>query len=76
VPRVSCASVPPTDDWEQLRLLLEWPEQVVYELIRPVVLFGRTAAQRAQETGTAERTLRRKAQRFDAHGMASLDIAP
>jgi len=27
---------------------------------------------RAQETGAAERTLRRKAQRFDAYGMASL----
>jgi len=72
VPRLSRISSPPTDDWEQLRLLLEWPEQVAYELIRPVVLFGRTAAQRAQETGAAERTLRCKAQRFDARGMASL----
>jgi len=24
----------PTDDWQQLHLLLNWPEQVAYELIR------------------------------------------
>jgi putative transposase len=72
VPRLSRSVIPPTDDSEQLRLLLERPEQIAYELIRPVVLFGRTAARRAQETGTAERTLRRKAHRFDAYGMASL----
>jgi transposase len=72
VPRLSRSAVAPTDDWEQLRLLLEWPEQIAYELIRPVVLFGRTAARRAQETGAAERTLRRKAHRFDTYGMPSL----
>jgi hypothetical protein len=62
----------PTDDWQQLRLLLDWPEQIAYELIRPVVLFGVTPAERAQQTGTAARTLHRKADRFDAHGMPSL----
>lgn len=50
--------VEPTDDWEQLELLCGWPEQRGYELIRPIVLFGVPAAERARETGAAsERTL-------------------
>ena len=40
-------------------------------MLRPVVLFGRTPAERAAETGVAERTLRRRADRFAAAGMAS-----
>src|SRR5436305_8005427 len=64
--------VAPTDDWQQLRLHLDWPEQITYELIRPVVVFGRSVVQRAKETGTGERTIRRKADRFDESGMASL----
>ena len=31
-----------TEDWAHLRPRLKWPEQVVYELIRPVVIFGDT----------------------------------
>ncbi len=33
-----------TEDWSQLQLQLVWPEQVTYELIRPVVLFGLSPA--------------------------------
>ena len=66
----------PTDDWDQLRLLVTSPAQELYELIRPVVLFGRTPAEHAQETGEPERTLRRQADRFDTRGMASLFEAP
>jgi hypothetical protein len=62
----------PTDDWQQLRLYVTTPKQEAYELLRPVVLFGRTPAERAAETGVAERTLRRKADRFEVAGMASL----
>jgi transposase len=62
----------PTDDWEQLRFRFTWPEQASYELIRPVVLFGRTPAERAQETGAAVRTIYRKAHRFDMLGMTGL----
>jgi hypothetical protein len=36
------------------------------------VLFGQPPAARARESGVPERTLRRKAARFDAHGMRSL----
>jgi putative transposase len=49
-----------------------WPQQLAYELIRPVVLFGQAVAKRARETGGASRTIHRKANRFDAYGMASL----
>lgn len=65
-----------TDDWEQLRLYAASPEQQTYELLRPIVLFGRTPAARARETGVPERTLRRKADRFDVHGMTSLFEQP
>ena len=61
-----------TEDWSQLQLQLAWPEQVSYELIRPVVLFGWSPAERAKQTGNPERTLRRKADRFDAEGIASV----
>jgi transposase len=61
-----------TDDWVQIRLLAASPEQETYELLRPIVLFGQPPATRALETGVPERTLRRKAARFDAHGMRSL----
>ena len=62
----------PTDDWEQLRLVVGWPEQETYEMLRPIVLFGQAAAARARVVGVSERTLDRKADRFDAAGMASL----
>lgn len=32
--------VEPTDEWEQLALLCGWPEQLAYEEVRPLVLFG------------------------------------
>ncbi len=65
--------VEPTDEWEQIELLCGWPEQRDYELIRPLVLFGSPAAGRAEETGAAvERTLQRKARRFEAEGVQSL----
>ena len=44
----------PTEDWPQLQLQLVWPEQVSYELIRPVALFGFSTAERAKQTGVPE----------------------
>lgn len=29
----------PTEEWTELELLLEWPEQVEYERIRPAAIF-------------------------------------
>ena len=64
--------IEPTDDWEQLLLLCRWPEQAAYEEIRPLVLFGSPVAKRAEQTGSSERTLYRKAARFDEEGVESL----
>lgn len=46
----------PTDEWQELLPLFEWPEQRAYEELRPLVLFGSSVAERARETGTPERT--------------------
>ena len=50
-----CRSTP-TDDWQQLLLLTHFTEQLSYKLIRPVVLFGQSPAERARETTAPERT--------------------
>jgi transposase-like protein len=46
--------------------------QELYEQIRPLLLFGETAGERAKETGAAARTLSRKADEFERYGMQSL----
>ncbi len=61
-----------TEEWSQLRLLMKWPEQVAYELIRPVVLFGETAGERARQTGEHACTVDRNAYKFDRQGMPGL----
>jgi len=61
-----------THDWQRIKQYTLWPEQKVYELLRPVVLFNESAAERARETGAAERILQRKADLFESRGMASL----
>ncbi len=63
---------PPAEAWEQVALLTKWPEQRIYEVIRPVVLFGRSRAVRARETGTPRSSLYRQVAAFDERGMASL----
>ena len=60
---------------DNYHLLLQWcrtPEQRLYEEIRPITLFGMPSAERAQETGLAESSLRRAAAAFDTQGMISL----
>jgi transposase len=67
--------VEPTDDWEQLELLCRWPEQLAYEEVRPLVLFGLSVPERAEQTGSSERTLYRRIARFEAEGLDSLFAA-
>ena len=76
MPRVKRTPVATTDDWQQLELLVRSPEQRVYELIRPIVLFGCPPAARARETGAPQRTLYRQADAFARDGMASLFPPP
>ncbi|MBA3791471.1 MAG: helix-turn-helix domain-containing protein [Rubrobacter sp.] len=61
-----------TDAWQELLPLFDWPEQEVYEELRPLVLFGDSVAERAGETGTSERTMYRRMERFERDGMLSL----
>lgn len=61
-----------TDSWHEIEQYCLWPEQRVYELVRPIVLFGDSSAERARQTATPERTLRRQADTFEANGLASL----
>ena len=64
--------VEPTDEWPELELLLEWPEQVEYERIRPPVVFGSSVAERSRQTGTPRTTLRRRIASFEDEGMRGL----
>ena len=64
--------VEPTEEWAELELLLEWPEQVEYEKIRPPVVFGSSVAERSRQTGTPETTLRRRIASFENEGMRGL----
>lgn len=52
--------------------LFEWPEQKEYEEIRPLVLFGSSVSERARVTGTPERTMYRKVERFENEGPQGL----
>src|SRR3989449_3361136 len=61
-----------TDNYHLLQQWCRTPEQRLYEGIRPITLFGIPPAERTQETGLAESSLRRAADAFDTHGMISL----
>ena len=67
--------IEPTDEWGQVAPLCLWPEQLTYEQIRPVTLFGLPVSERAGQIGTSERTIYRKVARFEAEGMDSLFAA-
>jgi len=59
-------------NWEDIRPLLKDAAQITYEIIRPVVLFGVSPKERADETGMSKSSIYSKANLFDASGMASL----
>ncbi len=61
-----------TDNYHLIQQWCRTPEQRLYEGIRPITLFGIPPAERAQETGLAERSLGRAADAFDTHGIISL----
>ncbi len=76
MPRSQRQRIQPPEQWDQLELLFTSAEQRVYELIRPIVLFGQPAAERARETHSPERTVSRHAKLFLEQGMASLCAPP
>src|SRR3984893_2186500 len=61
-----------TDKWQDIQQWTLWPEQELYEQIRPLVLFHETAGERAKEIDVPQSTLSRKAQAFERDGMQSL----
>ncbi len=61
-----------TDEWARIQQWTLWPEQELYEQIRPLVLFHETAGERAKEIDVPQRTLSRKADEFERDGMQSL----
>lgn len=64
--------VEPTEEWAELELLLEWPEQVEHERIRPSAVFGTPVAKRSRQTGTPETTVHRRLSSFKNYGMRGL----
>ncbi len=61
-----------THNWEDIRPLLKDSTQTTYEVIRPVLLFGISPKERAEETGMSKSSIYYKANLFDQAGMASL----
>ncbi len=61
-----------TDEWASIKQWTLWPEQELYEAIRPLILFHETAGERAKEVDVPQRTLARKADEFERSGMQSL----
>jgi transposase len=61
-----------TDEWATIQQWMLWPEQELYEQIRPLVLFHETAGERVKEIDVPKRTLSRKADEFERYGMQSL----
>jgi putative transposase len=61
-----------TEEWAQIKQWTLWPEQELYEQIRPLVLFHETAGERAKEIDVPQRTLSRKADAFEQYGMVAL----
>jgi putative transposase len=60
------------EDFDQIRMQFVDPLQYAYELIRPIVLFGETAAERSRQTGVDRTVIGDKARRFVSDGMSAL----
>lgn len=60
------------EDFHQIRLHFIDPLQHDYEVVRPLVLFGATAAERSRQTGVERTVIGEKARRFVTDGMLGL----
>ncbi|ETX03613.1 MAG: hypothetical protein ETSY1_46690 (plasmid) [Candidatus Entotheonella factor] len=60
------------EDFEQIRMFFLDPLQHDYEVIRPIVLFGETAAERSRQTGIDRTVIGEKARRFVTDSMGAL----
>jgi hypothetical protein len=64
--------MPPAEEFAQLRLKFIDPIQHEYEVIRPIVLFDATIAERSRQTDIKRTRIGQKAQRFVQQGMFGL----
>jgi putative transposase len=64
--------MPATDDFQQLALRFSDPVQHDYEVIRDIILFDATIAERSRITGVDRKTVSEKARRFLEDGMLGL----
>ena len=62
----------PQESFSQLQLRFTDPIQHDYELIRPIVLFSQSVADRSSETEIARTTIGDKAKRFVTDGLLGL----
>ena len=60
------------EEFAQLRLKFTDPIKHEYEVIRPIVLFSETTAERSRQTGIERTRVGEKAQRFIQQGMLGL----
>ena len=60
------------EEFEQIRRQFVDPIQHDYEVIRPIVLFAETAAERSRQTGVERTVVGDKARRFVLEGMDGL----
>jgi transposase InsO family protein len=65
-------TVPAAEDFDRIRMACIDPLQYAYELIRPIVLFGESAAERSRQTGVDRTVIGEKARRFVTDGMSAL----
>lgn len=63
--------IEPTHDWEQISSRTDFPGQLIYEGMRPPLLFGQPVSERAQEIGVPQSTLYRQISLFNRDGIAS-----
>ncbi len=64
--------MPAAEDFDRIRMACIDPLQYAYELIRPIVLFGESAAERSRQTGVDRTVIGEKARRFVTDGMSAL----
>jgi hypothetical protein len=65
-------TVSAAEDFDRIRMECIDPLQYAYELIRPIVLFGESAAERSRQTGVDRTVISDKARRFVTDGMSAL----
>lgn len=57
-----------THRWAEVEAQCLWPEQALYELVRPVVFLKQPIKDRAKETGVSAKTISHRANQFVQHG--------